>query len=172
MWITAIVFVILVTLDQVSKYLFILHPRLRTIIPGVVDMRLSYNTGAAFGMGENMTWLWVIISILAVVVLAIIAYKNDWRHGTFGAIGVTMALAGAFGNLIDRFLTMIKLRDGVVDMICFKWFDWFLGLFGGSPNIFNGADVLLVIGIIMLAIDYIFLYERRVRKYGLKDRKE
>lgn len=175
MAITALIFAILVVLDQLSKYFMAQDmTKTATLIPNVLYVEGSYNKGAAFGLGSNgeLIWLWVIISFVASILLFFVAYKNDWRHGKFGAIGVTMALAGAVGNLIDRFFAMIGIREGVVDMISFKWFDAFLGLFGGGRNIFNVADVLLVVGLIMLAIDYLFFYERRVRKYGLQDRRK
>lgn len=172
MWITALIFVILVLFDQLTKHFASLQTSEVVVIPNVLSSKYSLNSGAAFGMGSNMTWLWVVVSLVATILLAYVAYKNDWKHGKFGAIGVTMAFAGAFGNLIDRFLTLINVRGGVIDMISFKWFDWFLGLFGGSSNVFNVADVLLIIGLIFFAIDAIFLYERRVRKYGIKNRRK
>lgn len=169
MWITALVFIVLVTLDQLSKYLVIGHSGTMTVIPNVLEIKYVTNSGAAFGLGSEYTWILALVSAIAVVILFIVAYKNDWKHGWFGALGVTMANAGAFGNLIDRFLTTIGVREGVIDMISWKWFDAFLGLFGGGSNVFNVADVFLIVGLIMLAIDYLFFYERRVRKYGFKD---
>ena len=173
MWITALIFAILVILDQLSKHFTMqMGSETVTIIPNVLEVHKSYNPGAAFGLGGEYTWIWAIVSAIATLVLFVVCYKNDWKHGKFGAIGVTMATAGAFGNFIDRLLTTTGLREGVVDMISWKWFDAFLGLFGGSSNVFNVADAFLIVGLIMLAIDYLFFYERRVRKYGFKDRRK
>lgn len=174
MWITAIIFLALVLFDQLTKYFATLQTGDVVIIPNVLtSVKVTTgNPGIAFGIGDGLTWLWVIVSIVACVLLGYIAYKNDWKHGVLGALGVTMAFAGAFGNLIDRFLTLIGQYNGVIDMISFKWFDWFIGLFGAGNNLFNVADAILILGLIFFAIDYLFLYERRVRKYGVKNRRK
>ena len=174
MLITAFIFLVLVLFDQLTKYFATLQTGDVTIIPNVLTSvkPTTGNPGIAFGIGDGLTWLWVIVSFVACIILGFVAYKNDWKHGKLGAIGVTMAFAGAFGNLIDRFLTLIGVYNGVIDMISFKWFDAFLGLFGANNNIFNVADAILIVGLIFFAIDYIFLYERRVRKYGVKNRRK
>jgi len=168
MWITAILFLILVIGDQVSKYFAMMIDENNPIVWGnVVTFTIKYNKGAAFGLGDNATWVLVVISGVATILLGYLAMRNDWKHGKFNAIGTTMAFAGCVGNLIDRVLTLIGLRVGVVDMISFAPWNWFIGLFrSGETNTFNVADVLLVFGLIMLIIDYLFLYDKRARKYG------
>jgi signal peptidase II len=168
MWITAILFLILVVADQVSKYfaLTMLDPENPIEIGSFVKFQLLPNKGAAFGLLENHPWVLVVISGVATILLGYLAMRNDWKHGKFNAIGTTMAFAGCVGNLIDRALTLVGARGGVIDMIYFGPWNWFLGLFGGGENTFNVADVLLVFGLIILIIDYLFLYDKRARKYG------
>ena len=78
-----------------------------------------------------------------------------------------MLLAGTYGNMIDRFLTVFGLRKGVVDMIILNPLDSLWGvIFKSGFPIFNVADVFLVIGVVLLAIDILFLEEKRNKKYG------
>ena len=78
-----------------------------------------------------------------------------------------MLLAGTFGNMIDRFLTVFGMRKGVVDMIILNPLDelWSF-IFNSSFPIFNVADVFLVVGVVLLAFDILFLEEKRNKKYG------
>ena len=99
MWITAILLAVLLITDQVSKY-FAVEMGSNTIEWGnFLQIHLKYNKGAAFSLFDNFPWGLVIISAVASIILGYIAMKNDWKHGKFGAIGVTMAFAGAVGNV-------------------------------------------------------------------------
>lgn len=172
MWITAILLAVLLVADQVSKY-FAVEMGSNTIEWGnFLQIHLKYNKGAAFSLFDNFPWGLVIISAVASIILGYIAMKNDWKHGKFGAIGVSMAFAGALGNLIDRFLTLIGLREGVVDMITLGPWNWICSLFGAGENTFNLADVFLVIGLIILVIDMLFFYDKRARKYGYHSKRK
>ena len=82
-----------------------------------------------------------------------------------------MALAGCVGNLFDRMITVFGWRNGVVDMIIFKPFDWICELLHLGTTIFNLADVFLVLGIIIFAIDFCFFADRKKTNYGNKNRK-
>lgn len=170
MWITAILMLLLLLLDQGTKHLTIFLAN-RNMLPfelgSFLKIHLAYNDGAAFGLGSEFGWLLVLISFIATIMLGYLCMRNDWAHGKFGALGTTMAFAGCVGNLIDRVLMVANQRAGVVDMITFGPWDWFLRLFAkDSTNTFNVADLLLVFGLIMLIIDYLFLYDKRARKYG------
>lgn len=172
MWITALVFVVLLFADQITKF-FAVEMGEKTITWGsFLKIHLEYNKGAAFGLGSGFIWVLVVISAVATIVLGYVAIKNDWKHGKFGAIGVSMAFAGALGNLIDRFLTLIGLREGVVDMITLGPWNWICSLFGAGENTFNLADVFLVIGLIILVIDMLFFYDKRARKYGYHSKRK
>ena len=172
MWITALILLVLLLADQFTKYLAV-EMGTNTIEWGsFLKLHLEYNKGAAFGLGEDYGWVLVVISAVASILLGYIAMKNDWKHGKLGAIGVTMALAGALGNLIDRSLMLMGIREGVVDMITFGPWQWIVNLFGAGENTFNLADVLLIFGLIFLVIDILFLYDKRARKYGYHSKRK
>lgn len=170
MIITLIVFFILFFLDQLTKYLSVetLTDTPKVLINNFLSVRLEYNPGAAWSMGSDSTWVLVLISTIASIFLFWVCSKNDWKRAKFQAISITMAAAGCVANLFDRIITMIPScnRDGVVDMIVFKPFDWICELFNLGTTVFNVADAFLVVGLILYAIDYLFFAERRKDKYG------
>ena len=128
----------------------------KVVVPGILALRLTINTGAVFGLGKGKQWVFVVISIVAVFVISFVFYRSDakakWFHITLALI-----LGGALGNMYDR-----ALYNGVRDM-CLLFpgvklpFGWSWPQFlGGSdevyPWIFNIADAALVIGVISLFI--------------------
>ena len=94
-------------------------------------------------------WFFTIVTLIAVVVILTLMIKNREKSNSWFMIGLSLILAGAIGNFIDR------LRLGyVVDM--------FQTDFMNFP-IFNVADVTLVCGVICILI-YIILDEKDQRK--------
>ena len=137
------------------------------VIPNVLNLTLGYNTGMAFSMLDDSTLLLAILSLAASIAIIFLVRQNDWETKKLYSVASTMLLAGTYGNMIDRFLTVFKLRKGVVDMIVFKPLDFISNLITGNDfAVFNIADAWLVVGVILLAIDILFLEERRKKKYG------
>lgn len=117
------------------------------------------NTGAAFGLFRGVSFdLFgfqvdgvILLGILsAAVSLGLLAYMlGRGRQLPFlGRFSLALILAGAVGNLIDRFA-----HHFVIDFIHFRvgWFDF---------PVFNVADMCVVIGAILLFI-WGFLPERQ-----------
>ena len=172
MVVTVILFFCLVMADQVLKFVverIALNDTL-VLIPNFLELRLTYNPGMAWGALGNNTLLLTIISAVATIILCYFATKNDWKRNKVGAIALTMALAGCVGNLFDRMITVFGWRNGVVDMIILKPFDWLCELLHLGTTIFNLADVFLVLGIIIFAIDFCFFADRKKKKYDNKNR--
>jgi signal peptidase II len=130
----SIVFVIL-SLDQASKAFISGKIQLNQTVPlinGVLDITLVHNRGAAFGILRNQVYLFIITAIAAVV-LIYFALKNN-RHNKYHVVCLSLILAGAIGNLIDR------LRFGyVIDFLNF--YIW---------PVFNIADSAITIGAVFL----------------------
>ena len=139
---------LLVALDQLVKYLVLTYIPLGghvPFLPYLVELTYVQNTGAAFSMFEEHTWLLALVSLVMSAVLAVALWKNFFRH-PLGKITLTLLLAGAVGNLIDR-----VFRGFVVDMfnVLFMHF-----------AVFNVADICVVVGGIAAAVYYLFLYEK------------
>jgi lipoprotein signal peptidase len=77
----------------------------RSVVNGWLDMHLSLNPGALFGLGAGFAPVFIGASVLALMfVLYLFAHStagHRWLH-----IGLGLVLAGAMGNLYDR--TMVK----------------------------------------------------------------
>ena len=136
-----IIFLILVLIDQLTKTI------LTTPIDlGIIAITPITNTGMSFGLLQGNNTLLAIISI--VFIALIILFRKEFKNKE---IQLTMILAGATGNLIDRII-----HGHVLDFINFKIFP-----------IFNVADTLIVLGItsiIYLEIKEEIKIKRREKK--------
>ena len=117
----------------------------RPFIPYILGLNYTRNTGAAWSVLNQHTWILIVVSIImALVILSVIVFRVI-RH-PFGVIPLTLVLAGAIGNLIDR------IRLGyVVDM--------FETLFMNFP-VFNVADICVVCGGIAFCVYYAFFADK------------
>jgi signal peptidase II len=106
-----------------------------------------YNTGAAFGMFQSASTVFMVLAII--VIGAIIYYfprveNNDWTL----RVAMSMQLAGAAGNLIDRLLFEGKVTD-------------FISV--GTFPVFNIADASISVGTAILLLG-VYLQERAAQK--------
>lgn len=129
-----------VLLDQLSKAWAVeaLARGPRALLPGVLDLSLAFNTGAAFSLFSGGA------APLGLVSVAMVAGVTVWllRQGSlplWRALGAGFLLGGAAGNGIDRW------RSGaVVD---------FLALVPITFPIFNLADVAINLAVLCFALD-------------------
>ncbi len=147
----------LLLIDQISKILiFNYAPNGLTIIPNTIEFNLVFNKGAAFSFMENNTLFLAIVSTVASIVVVYMIIKHaDFKTKKLFSISLAMILAGAFGNLIDRYLTVFNVLEGVVDFIDLYLFGWHF------PGTFNLADAFLCIGVVLLIIDILFFQDKR-----------
>ena len=93
----ALLALVLVILDQVVKYLVLTHIPLGgyvPFLPHVVCLTYVQNTGAAFSMFSQHTWILAFISLVMSVVLAVALWKNFFTH-PLGKVTLSLLLAGA-----------------------------------------------------------------------------
>ncbi|MFC7492005.1 MULTISPECIES: signal peptidase II [unclassified Knoellia] len=104
----------------------------RDLLGSFVRLNLIRNAGAAFSLGDGVTWLLTLLA-LGIVVWVARAARQVGHRGW--AVTLGMLLGGAIGNLVDRIFRAPGLGRGhVVDFI-----DYF-GLFIG-----NVADIAIVV---------------------------
>jgi signal peptidase II len=116
------------------------HPHeVRRVFGDWVRLTYIHNPGAAFGLFPGSRAALIAISISAVVVVAVVAWRS--RGGAGSVIPLGLILGGALGNLVDR----IRLGE-VVDFV----------QVGIPPHwywpVFNVADSAVTIGVAWLAL--------------------
>ena len=97
------------------------------------------NTGAAWSILANNTWIIIIISFVIILGILYFVYKNKPRS-RMETVGYSLVLSGAIGNFIDRII-----YGYVIDFLD-------IYILGYDYPIFNIADIFIVGGVIFLLI--------------------
>ena len=141
--------IVLLGIDLLLKYLVSTYLTTVNIIDNFFSLTYVLNDGAAFSLFASRTYLLILIAIIC---LFFIFYelKNNLDDRVL-SIGYSLVLAGLLGNFLDR------LIDGyIIDYLSFK-------ILGYNYPIFNFADILIVVGIIIVIIKEI------LKERGKKD---
>lgn len=147
----AILATVLVLADQFTKYLTRANLELGQsvpFLPGFLDLTYTQNTGAAFSILREHTWLLALASALVVAILCYVLIRGYVRH-PLGRLACAITLAGGLGNLIDR-----VVFGYVTDMI--------RPLFISFP-VFNVADCCVTVGGGLLIL-YLVCYSSKDEK--------
>lgn len=139
-------------LDQASKWLMLAvvldPPRVIELAP-FLNLRLGFNTGISFGLFRDTLERWpeALGLFKFLVGLGFIIWAALSRH-RLERIGLALIAGGAFGNAIDRW------RQGAVtDFIDLHWGGWHW------PT-FNGADIAITLGVVLMLLASLPLAER------------
>jgi signal peptidase II len=146
---------LIVLLDQVTKMMvrrrLELHESI-DVVPGFFSLTRVHNTGAAFGMLNDMDFPFksAVLVLVATAALAGVAlYAAMLPPAQWMArIGLAFILAGATGNLIDR-ITL----GYVVDFFDVFWRGWHFWAF-------NVADASISVGVGLMILDLVGLGTR------------
>ncbi|MDE5539073.1 MAG: signal peptidase II [Bacilli bacterium] len=141
---TYLIAVIILIIDQVSKSILEVFFNLNesvAIIKNFFYITIAHNTGGAWSIFENYSYLFIIFSIIALIILIkfMFSFKNNLRNN----IAFACTCGGILSNLADRiFLGHVR------DFLDFKIFSY-------NYPIFNIADIAIVVGVILLIIGII-----------------
>jgi len=138
----AVVVVLTYLADVVSKAVAVDvltgRPQLE-VIPGVLDLHLIRNPGAAFSLATGMT---VLLSVVAAGVCLVVVRMARRLRDRAWAVALGLLLGGALGNLTDRLLRSPgPLRGHVVDFLQLP--HW---------PVFNLADTAIVVAAVVIAV--------------------
>ena len=119
--------IVLVLIDQYTKYLAILRLRGKEAFPlikGVLEFTYVENHGAAFGMLQNAGFLFVAIAVIMLVAVAYALWRTPAkRKYLLFHLVLTVLSAGAAGNLIDRLNSTFVVDFIYVSLIRFPVFN-------------------------------------------------
>lgn len=150
-----LIVVFLVVIDQLVKWwVRAAIPLGQSIpfIPYLMDLTYVQNTGAAFSVFSQHTWLLTLISLAGSALLAFLLWKN-YFPGWMGKLSLSLVLAGAVGNLIDR-----AFLGYVTDMFQTTFIHF---------AVFNVADICVVVGGFLLVFYVLFLWDKDKEKEKL-----
>ena len=148
--------------DQVVKQIMV-----TTLTPGEpvavigdwFNWLLLFNSGAAFSMGQNLTWLITAIQLGFVIGALVFGPR---LHNRWEVLGIALIAGGALGNLIDRLFRPPGFWFGhVVDYIAI-----------GDFAVFNLADTFINIGVGVFIVSLLFAKDKTETEGVDGDREE
>ena len=151
--------VLVLLADQVTKWMartrLDLHESIE-VIPGLFNLTRVHNTGAAYGLLNDVDFPFKTL-VMTLVACAAIAGLALWGatlepHQQLARKGLAFVLGGAAGNLIDR-VTAGYVLD-FVDLYSGTWHFW----------AFNVADAAITVGVALMLLDFLGPGTRRVSR--------
>ena len=146
-----IIGIIALVIDQITKSLMQIYDVHFNIINGFLRLNYIQNTGAAWSILEGKQYLLIGITILMLILVYNMSFSfdnNKLNNFTFGIL-----FGGIIGNLFDRVLYGM-VRD-FID----------INVFGYNFPVFNIADMLIVLGVVILLIS---TFKGELKKWKLK----
>ncbi len=143
---------VLLAVDQITKLIVLktlTSVETMPVLQNIFHLTYCENRGAAFGILQNQTWIFIIITIA--VLVAVIYFmvrmrpKNIWLN-----LSLILLIGGALGNFVDRIF-----RGFVIDFLDFRIINF---------PIFNVADCFVVVGAILLGCYIIFSEQKKEKK--------
>ena len=124
---------VVVALDQLTKELALnalAGGRVIDVVEGAVSLRLTYNTGGAFGIFQGHPTVFLVATVVVSIAILVWARRVERRSW---AVPLGMVLGGGVGNVVDR---VARATPGVVDFVDLHvW------------PVFNLADSCIVTGV-------------------------
>lgn len=139
--------IILVTIDQISK--IIISGREEVVINDTLKIAEVKNYEGTFGVGQNDTITFIITNIIVIGIIVRFIRVQEKQIDKKTHVSLTLVIAGALGNLIDR-----VIRGYVIKIISIK------------SIAFNIADILIIVGWTSLALFF------AIHTVKLKNKKE
>lgn len=136
---------VIMVIDQLTKYFIVQNfTSLKVVaVTAYFNLVLVYNPGAAFSfLSDAAGWQrWFFIAIAMVAAVWIVYLLRRYPGQTLFCFALSLVLAGALGNVIDRILF-----GAVIDFLDFHAYGW-------HWPAFNVADAAITCGAVLLVWD-------------------
>lgn len=126
------------------------------IIKNVLTFTYSENTGASFGIFSDKTIVLTIITSVIVIGLIIYYLVTIKKSHPLFKMSLALLISGALGNLYDR-ITLGYVRD-------FIDYTFIEKIIGQPFAICNFADLVLIVGTVLLSVYALFFYDKQFKK--------
>lgn len=127
---------LVVAADQATKTLALeTLDRPVDVLGGFVTLRITINSGGAFGVLQGVPGFFLVATI-GIVAGILLWARNVEHRGWLAALG--LVLGGGIGNVVDR---VLRDHGGVVDFVDLHWWP-----------VFNVADSCIVTGVGLLLL--------------------
>lgn len=144
--------ILIIVIDQITKALArnsLAVGESITVIPGVFDFTLVYNTGIAFGLFPN-AGVWLAPIAIVVTFIAGYAYIRAIAKDKIFSLAMILISAGALGNFIDRIFHNGKVTDFIDIRII---------------HVFNIADMSISIAVGLLLLRWMLELKTELSKH-------
>ena len=139
--ITLIIAFVWVACDQMTKMLFVnISPgeSLGSLFGGLIELKLVYNTGAAWGIFQDNPFVLGVFSLLVVAALIVFIVLSRYPISILQTLALALIIGGGIGNALDRFL-----HGYVIDFIAVTFIEF---------PVFNIADIGVTCGVVLLLV--------------------
>jgi signal peptidase II len=139
---------VVVLVDQVTKTWALHHTVGGRHVVGTLWLQLTFNSGAAFGIGRGVTPVVEVVVVVLVAVLLAAGRRASRRASVPEAVAIGLLVGGALGNLADRVFRHLPGHPGAV-------IDFINAVQVGNHEywpVFNVADSCIVVGAALLAL--------------------
>lgn len=149
----AILAIILLVVDQVTKYLtdkFVPYGANLSVISykNLFNITNVHNTGAAFSILQGKNFLFIVMIIIFLFAIGYWIYKNNKKLTGLQKYAFCLVVSGGAGNLIDRIF-----RGAVIDFLDF-------GINSLRWPSFNIADSIICIAVVLIFLDILFFNKK------------
>lgn len=135
----------IILIDQLTK-LFIFDTPAKSILGDLLWFQSERNTGAAFSMFSGNNIVFIIIVLLSCIALFYLLFSKKLFTLKIEKIAISLVLAGAISNVIDRIIF-----NFVRDFIYLKFIDF---------AVFNIADMAITFGAILMIVAVLFFQKK------------
>lgn len=134
---------------------------------GMIHIRLSFNTGAAFSFLSNEAIGKILLPILSLVMFIVMFYFYTVyfdRIPEFFILALVLIISGCFGNLVDRFGRLAQnpyYFRGVIDFIDVSHIFPFKAIFNIADVCVVASFVTIIFGLIYMGINTILVNKNK-----------